>query len=163
MYKSHYEVIKQSGGRVGYHPGILAVQFSKMKIDMTDSNQVGANLEKAADLAEEEFLACHFLGHLNWEKHRALIMHLENQFMLGVDSYPKTLTQAYNLAIKWKATPKQVGNIHKDLEGVALATNVDAPKEKRDLSGIKCHNCNKFGHFQNKCPDLPKKPAKETC
>ena len=161
MYKSHYKLIKQSGGRVGgYHPGMLVMQFVKMKVDLTDSEQVGANLEKAMDLAEEEFLACHFLRQMNWEKHWAIIMHLENQFMLGVDSYPKKLTRAYNLDIKWKATPRQAEEIQKDLESITLATDVDMVKEKKDLSTIKCFNCNKFGHYQNKCPDLPKKPPR---
>ena len=55
-------------------------------------------------------------------------MHLENQFMLGVDSYQKTLTEAYNLTIKWKASPiKQVENVITN-EGVTLAMDVEKEK-----------------------------------
>eukprot|EP00957_Ditylum_brightwellii_P188815 14372443-Ditylum_brightwellii.AAC.1 len=61
---------------------------------------------------------------MNWDRHRALINHLENQFTLGVDSYPKTLTQAYNLAIKWKTPgPKNLVATSTNNEGVTLATD----------------------------------------
>ena len=29
-------------------------------------------------------------------------------------------------------------------------------KNKKDLSGVMCYNCNKKGHFSNKCPEPPK-------
>ena len=65
IYKSHYDVIKQSGGRVRNHPGMLAVQFLKMKVDVTITSEIADNLEEASELAKEEFLACHFLRMLN--------------------------------------------------------------------------------------------------
>ena len=115
---------------------------------------IAPNLKEASNKAEKEFLACHFLLMLNWEKHGSLLMHLENQFMLGMDLYPKTLMEAYNLAIKWKASPiKQVENEITD-EGVTLATDVE--KDKKDVSKIKCFNCNKFGQYRSDFPDPPR-------
>ena len=29
-------------------------------------------------------------------------------------------------------------------------------KNKKDISGVTCYNCNKKGHFLNKCPETPK-------
>ena len=29
-------------------------------------------------------------------------------------------------------------------------------KNKKDLSGVTCYNCNKKGHYSNKCPEPPK-------
>ena len=29
-------------------------------------------------------------------------------------------------------------------------------KNKKDISRVTCYNCNKKGHFSNKCPELPK-------
>ena len=161
IYKFHYDVIKQLGGRIGNHPGMLAIQFLKMKVDMTIASEIADNLEEASELAEEEFLACHFLRMLNWEKHGLLLMHLENQYTLGMDSYPKTLTEAYNLAIniKWKATPGKAVNVPHDLDGITLATDVEKTK-KKDISTIKCFICNKFGHYQSNCPDNPNNPSK---
>ena len=40
---------------------------------------------------------------MDWERHSAWVMYLENQYTLGVDDmYPKNITTPYNLAIKYK-------------------------------------------------------------
>ena len=65
IYKLHYEVIKQSGGCIGNHSGLLAVQFLKMKMDVTVAADIAAHLEEASNKAKEDFLVSHFLWMLN--------------------------------------------------------------------------------------------------
>ena len=162
-YKSNYEVIKQSGGAIGAHTGLIAAQIIKLKIDLTDTAAVGAVLEAVSNTAEEEYMACHLLRQMNWDRHGALINHLENQFTLGVDSYPKTLTQAYNLAIKWKTPgPKNLVTTPTNNEGVTLATEInEGGGGKRDMSQVKCYHCQGMGHIARNCPKKSReeKPA----
>ena len=74
-------------------------------------------------------MACHYLRKLNVKRHGSLMTHLQNQFTLGTDLYPKTLTAAYNLSIKWKSGIEEKQPYQKrfvPLEGVSLATDVNA-------------------------------------
>ena len=80
----------------------------KMGIDPTGpAGTVLAGYDKAMKDAEEEYVACHYLRHLNVKRHGSLLTHLQNQFTLGTDKYPKTLTVAYNLSIKWKQSKRR--------------------------------------------------------
>ena len=95
------------------------------------------------------FPPSHGLG----ERHGVLVMYLKNQYILGVDMYPKNITAAYNLAIKYKggaATTKSGGgggcggDRDKNDKGILLPTNVTV---KRNLSKIKCYQCQEMGHY----------------
>lgn len=108
-----------------------------------------------------------FLRALNWERHGGLVTHLENQFTLGIDLYPKNITAAYNLATKWKkdTTNRQDGfKGTKPDEGITLLTDVEKGKgtEKKggpkDISKIKCFNCNKYGHYASDCKEARVQP-----
>ena len=99
---------------------------------------------------------------LNWVRHSSLVMYLKNQYTLGVDAYPKTLMAAYNLAIKWKKDMRSDPNptyYRKPDKGVNLATDIEKGK-KRDLSNVKCFDCNKNSHLARDCKEAKvDKPA----
>ena len=83
------------------HHGMIAVHLKKMGVmDTQDSAQVSLCFGKVSEKTDEEFMACHFLRAMDWDRHGALVVYLENQYTLGVDMYPKNITVAYNLAIK---------------------------------------------------------------
>ena len=105
------------------------------------------------EAAAEVFVACHYLRKLSVKRHGGLITHLQNQFTLGTDMYPKALTVAYNMYIKWKNGTEERQPYQKRFvpqEGVSLATNVD--DGERDYSGVKCFFCNEMGHIATHCP-----------
>ena len=86
--------------------------------------------------------------------------HLQNQFTLGTDLYPKTITAAYNLSIKWKNGTEEKQQYQKrfvPLEGVSLTTDVD--DGERDYSRVKCFFCEEMGHIATHCPKKKKKKA----
>ena len=56
----------------------------------------------------DEEQAADFLAKLDGNRFSTLKVHLENQRLLGIDCYPKNLTDAYNLAVNWKV-PKASG------------------------------------------------------
>ena len=71
---------------------MILVQLDKMGVTLTDPGAVMDAYEEAMELAEQEFVACHYLRKLNAKRHGSLMTHLQNQFTLGTDLYPKTLT-----------------------------------------------------------------------
>ena len=99
-YKAYYEVLTQPGGRLGAHPQMILDQLDKMGVTPTDPGAIMDTYVEAMELAEHEFVACHYLRKLKVKRHGGLTTHLQNQFTLGTDLYPKTLTAAYNMSIK---------------------------------------------------------------
>jgi hypothetical protein len=98
-----------------------------------------------------------------------------NNYLKGVDEYPKTLTAAYSLLTNWKQDTRSLARLAnagctgiafntvkgKELEsdgeeGTTLATagrkqNPQSGNGGKDKSHIKCFRCGKMGHFANGC------------
>ena len=68
-------------------------------------------------------MATEFPTGLNSARYGALLNELHNNFCMGRDEYPKTLTYAYDLEIKWKGEIKGVGVTPND--SVAFTTEAD--------------------------------------
>ena len=51
-------------------------------------------------------------------------------------------------------------NPHSTLLKDKTGTKTEKNAEDRDMSKVKCYNCNKFGHFASKCP-LPRRPRNQ--
>ena len=60
-YKAYYEVLMQSGGRLGAHPQMILDQLAKMGVNPTDPAAVLDAYEEAIEAAEQEFVVCHYL------------------------------------------------------------------------------------------------------
>ena len=115
-----YNKEKQTNGLI-----CLVFNYKAPQVKNGDEAQVATE--------EEEFLACHFLHAFNWEHHGGLVAHLENQFTLRIDLYPKNIMAAYNLATKWKkdTTNRQEGFKFKGTkpdEGIILLADVKKGK-----------------------------------
>jgi hypothetical protein len=94
---------------------------------------------------------------------------MENDYTKGINHYPKTITEAYNLIVNYRQT-RPSGRVYNDAEGV-VSTNVESTKPSRprapgtrhkappDIATIKYYNCNNMGHYSNECPT--KDPLKE--
>ena len=141
---------------------MILFNLRKMGIDPKGpAATVLAGYDKAMKDAEEEYVAVHYLRHLNVKRHGSLLTHLQNQFTLGTDKYRKTLTAAYNLSIKWKSEIEERSGYQKrfvPLEGVSLATDVNGGDHRgRDMSKVKCYFCNEMGHIATNCPKKKKK------
>ena len=139
---------------------MILEHLKKMGINPEDYVAVLGGYEKAMEASEEEFMAYHFFRKLNTNRHGGLVTHLQNQFTISIDLYPKTLTVAYNLAIKWKNVTSDRQPYQKRFvpqEGVSLATDVD--DDEWDYIGTTCYYCNKMRHIAQECPKKKKNQA----
>ena len=55
-HKAYYEVLTQSGGRLGAHPQMILDHLDKMGVTPTDLAAVMDAYEEAMELAEHEFI-----------------------------------------------------------------------------------------------------------
>jgi hypothetical protein len=101
----------------------------------------------------DEEQAADFLAKLDGSRFSTLKVHLENQRLLGVDNYPKSLTDAYNLAVNWKV-PKASGGGDRS-GGVVPAAAIYAAETKKG------HNKNGKGKSKADASDI-KSEAKDS-
>ena len=103
-------------------------------------------------------MATEFLSGINNSIYGELLNKLHNNFCMGRDEYPKTLTSAYDLAINWKGDTKGSGMRPND--SVVLTTKLeevdvhatDGVKMTRTGNQVICHICGK-NHYTNRFLD----------
>ena len=103
---------------------------------------VAADHEEAKQIA----LTIQFIKGAN-ASHRPYLTHLHNSYLDGLDVYPNTVQEAYNIL-------QRRDEIHGvppvDNDGVAFAQ-----RSRRDMSTVTCYSCHQTGHYANspECPN----------
>ena len=111
------------------------------------AEQHGRGVATAADRAEAKqiALAIQFIKGTN-ANHKPYLTHLRNSYLDGLDVYPNTVQEAYNI-LQHREEAHNVPTVESD--GVAFAQC-----EGRDMSKVTCYSCHQKGHYANS-PDCP--------
>ena len=102
---------------------------------------VAADHEEAKQMA----LTIQFIKGTN-ASHRTYLTHLCNSYLDGLDVYPNTVQEAYNILQRREEVH---GVPPVDGDGVAFAQ-----RSGRDMSTVTCYSCHQVGHYANS-PDCP--------
>jgi len=105
---------------------------------------------------------------------------MENDYLQGGGTYPKTVAAAFNLLVNWKHDPRNLmhsvdmtndgvsfaiiksGQEDKDAEGVTMETSGSSTQQskkgrknkhgkERELLKYKCSHCSKYRHYPTHC------------
>ena len=136
------------GGSIEPDPGVL--QYAAAKGNWTGTI---TNAQKAA--AREMMWANWFIIHSDRSPFGDLITGLQNNYLMGQDNYPKTLTDAYSRLVNWKLP---TGNNQSGNTGAGISFNTIGEVKVKWKAHITCHNCGEKGIFLNECP----KPKQES-
>ena len=111
------------------------------------AEQHGWGVAMVADRAEAKqiALAIQFIKGTN-ANHKPYLSHLRNSYLDGLDVYPNTVQEAYNILQRHEEA-HNVPTVEND--GVAFAQ-----REGRDMSTVTCYSCHQKGHYANS-PDCP--------
>ena len=155
-FKNNLDVIEYCGGKVGDHPGLVRQKLTDLGYDPdapTDDQRI-----EASELAREEYIATCFFHGADRQQYGQLIRDYENSFIEGHDRFPKTLTDAYNLLVKYKQPKNRSSSNISD--GVNFVNSGEESEEadgttlaqtKFDKSKVKCNKCGRMGHYANEC------------
>ena len=100
------DVVEAIGGNIGLHEAVLTEVAIKDGIDLKIITN--AQRDALSKTAKEKYLAMSFMLGADRTRYGRLIENMENAFLQGQDTYPKTINNAYNLIANWKQDPRNL-------------------------------------------------------
>ena len=185
-FNTAVDVLEEMGGSIGKDPMMV-------KEIIRQEGLAGTTLtsEKKLDITKkgrDQYLAMAFLLGSDQRRFGKLVEDLGNDFLLGTDSYPKTLITAYNVLTNWQqnprnifhgtgpsndgavfniiGTPKQGAEEGKQLLNQGLTTK-KAPEVKTPditetpIEDVECYYCHEKGHYASTCQRLQRKKERD--
>jgi hypothetical protein len=142
------------GGGVGHDPG--AIKSELIRSGLALETATTKKIVDTTKLGRDKYLSVAIFG--SWDKLRygKLCEDLGNDFTKGNNNFPVLVTNAYNIIMNYKQT-RTSGHLFNDSEGVALITVEKSKTPMINKTRIKCHNCQKMGHYSNECPEKERK------
>jgi hypothetical protein len=160
-FRTQLDVLHSVGGEVCTHEGMVTDELARAGVTGAGTP---AQIASATLCGRHRFEAALFLAKSNQSKYGRLLQELANDFNKGRDSYPESLTAAYELMLhdvrEQDSRPQAHGN-----DGLAFNTVTRAPggdshgttgvaasnSQPNPRPDITCHRCGKVGHFAGKC------------
>ena len=152
--KELIKVVLMEGGTIlGHH--VIGKLDKSEPFDSTELKKY----TKAKNKAEERYLAALFIKGLSGNKFNRLKTELANQYSWGSNSYPSTITDAYDMAMTYRSPEGgHRGRNGNGLEGLSFLNNrgdqgQGVPGTDGQLwPNTICFECNQPGHRANVCP-----------
>jgi len=121
-FKDVVKTLEGLGGKVGAQPS--RVTTALREIGVADPNAANpAQITRATNLAKERYYALRFFLGCDKRRYKSLVRGIENQFTYGTNSYPQTLSAAYDYIVNFK--PERGGGAITDESGVAFYNEDD--------------------------------------
>ena len=157
-YKSLLATIQSFGGddAIGVIPNFVDDELEAIAQagGFAVAAATAAQQTAAKKTCQERFLAATMLGCTNLTKYEPLRRHLENQFAMGHDNYPKTLEGVLDLMNTFNTGPTPTTRRPPSYAAAASTPPPDGAAMFAQASDeIICHDCGRPGHVQRYCPD----------
>jgi hypothetical protein len=144
------EVIEHCGGDIGVDRSLVAEMLGGRDRAIASASVIVS----AEHDAKDKYLACAFILGSDKTRYGRLLEDLENSYTQGVDKYPKSMVDAYNLLVNWKQNPMNYMRVvDSSMDGAMFVTAGDSKGNAVGETGFtgKCWLCKQAGHRKNQC------------
>ena len=134
-YQTHVRMFEAAGGEPGNVTVMIRKCFAAMSPPVLPETATGAQVNAARAAAREEYLAIDFIKKANMVIYGKVFEELQNGLLVGVDSFPVTLGDAYYLLSRRRDDPKNVTNALASESGVAFFTQQQSKLKQQQGKG----------------------------
>jgi len=152
--------IKRYGGNFGDQRTFISEMMSKDNLSYDDGDISQEVRKDYIERARNKFMATAFLLGGRMDLYGDLCTELENDFLKGRDFFPDSTTEAYNLMTNYvqrKGTRNNTDRVYLRQNGLGFLQTTKKNEVVPGTDGIvhdriKCYNCERKGHYSDKCP-----------
>jgi hypothetical protein len=153
-FRTQLDVLKAAGGEVCQHPGLLKDELERAQATDPPTQQETAD---ATSSARKRFEGTLFLMKSNQVKYGRLVQELANDYNKGRDSYPETLTGAYEMMLHdvrdQDSQPQPHGSGGMAFGTVDEQSRPGSNTQPNPRPDVTCFKCGRAGHFSNRCQE----------
>lgn len=138
-YQNLIDVVEHCGRVISEDPDIIeSIIADETVID-----------DKVKELARDRYLGCTFLFAADRSRFGRFQWDIENDFTQGINNYPKSLTDAYNLLVYWRQDTTKFTPSDNTIGTMFSTTEIS--------QHITCFKCLQKVYYADKCPqkDIP--------
>ena len=136
-----------TGGHIILLVDVVKSQLGIISIPKLAKKHDGGDEQKAF----EKMLAMIFLTGADKRRFGKMIAELGNSYINNKDNYPPTVSLALELLQNYQDERARASNSGN--EGAEGASSFTQKGKKKDMSKVRCYNCNKPGHYKKNCPE----------
>jgi Zinc knuckle len=162
--EEYLDTLKSWADAIDYHGGLVAEDYEL--IAYTDDAGNTRSVDERKEMSRERTLATAFIQGADPTRYGALITGLSNDYAMGTDKYPTTVTAAFSMLEYYKVPINQkerpAGNatqktISPESSAVTFAQKTAAKvtpgSDGVTHEGITCYSCQSTGHYASVCPE----------
>ena len=120
QFNNRVDILERCGAALGEDPGTMRKVFEQEGIDPLTTDE--EELQQVRSIAREWYLALAFLMGADHTRFGRLLETYENDFTQGVDRYPRTRTNAFNILANYKEDERNYLRVTRSNDGVAFTT-----------------------------------------
>ena len=120
QFNNRVDILERCGAAPGEDPGTMRKVFEQEGIDPLTTDE--GELQQVRNSAREWYLALAFLMGADRTRFGRLLEAYENDFTQGVDRYPRTRTDAFNILANYKEDERNYLRVTRSNDGVAFTT-----------------------------------------
>jgi hypothetical protein len=152
-FRTQLDVLKAAGGDICQHPGLVLDEYTR--VGVTEGLATEQETADATSSARSRFEATLFLMKSNQTKYGRLVQELANDYNKGRDSYPGTLTGAYEMMLHdvrdQDSRPQPHGNGGMTFNTVDAQSTPGTSTQPNPRPDVTCFKCGRVGHFLTRC------------
>jgi Zinc knuckle len=153
-FQNNVDVIAHIGCSIGLDPAMFTYAAEELGKEVSELS------EQDKEKARNQYIATALILGADRSRFGKLIDKMQNDYLQGYNSYPKSMAAAMNLMVNWKQESNQTNGTVLGSNAASFVTNGNSNNPQQNSRNgraptqinITCYQCGAIGHYASACP-----------